>query len=453
MDNHTEPIYGELPKGWRLTSIGELVASGSASLQTGPFGTMLQASEYRPVGTPVIAVKDIGDNRLLHGEVVRIADSTVQRLSRYLVRTGDIVFGRKGDVRCRAFIHPDEDGWLQGSDCIRLRLQSEFDPRFVSFVLGSRAFGEWIARHAGGATMPSLNQEILYRAPLPRAPLCEQKAISSLLSAMDDKIELNWRMNRTLEELAAVLFRSWFVDFDPVVAKAARRQPAHLHPDLSALFPATFQDSPLGPIPHGWEVKPIGDVVKVVGGSTPSTNEPKFWNGNIAWATPRDLAALSDPVLITTERQITAAGLEQISSGLLPKGSVLLSSRAPIGYTAIADIPVGVNQGFIALLCDGPLPNYYVIEWVRENMETIKGNANGTTFMEISKKNFRPITAIVPPPAVVAKFMEIVSPWWRQIIHNVRESRTLAAMRDMLLPKLLSGELRVKSAEKLVEAK
>jgi type I restriction enzyme S subunit len=259
-------------------------------------------------------------------------------------------------------------------------------------------------------------------------------------------------MNRTLEELGAVLFRSWFVDFDPVVTKATGRQPAHLRPDLAALFPATFQDSPLGSIPHGWEVEPIGDVVKVVGGGTPSTNEPKFWNGDIAWATPRDLAALSDPVLIATERQITPAGLEQISSGLLPKGSVLLSSRAPIGYTAIADIPVAVNQGFIALLCEGSLPNYYVIEWVRENMETIEGNANGTTFMEISKGNFRPISAVVPSPTVVAKFMEIVSPWWRQIIHNVRESRKLSALRDTLLPKLLSGELRVKSAGKLVEA-
>ena len=238
----------------------------------------------------------------------------------------------------------------------------------------------------------------------------EREAIVEALGALDDKIELNQQMNRALEHLLAVLFRSWFVDFDPVVAKAAGRQPVHLRPELAALFPAHWQDSPLGPIPHGWRVANIGDVVTVVGGSTPSTNEPKFWNGNIAWATPRDLAALTDPVLIATARQITAAGLNQIGSGLLPKGAVLLSSRAPIGYTAIADIPVAVNQGFIALICDGPLPNYYVIEWVRENMDTIEGNANGTTFMEISKKNFRPIPAVVPPPPVVEKFVEIVSP-------------------------------------------
>jgi type I restriction enzyme S subunit len=192
--------------------------------------------------------------------------------------------------------------------------------------------------------------------------------------------------------------------------------------------------------------------VKVVGGSTPSTNEPKFWDGDSAWATPRDLAALTEPVLTSTQRQITREGLNQISSGLLPKGTVLLSSRAPIGYTAIADLPVAINQGFIALICEGPLPSFYVIQWLRENMDTIEGRANGTTFMEISKKNFRPIAAVVPPPPVIEKFSEIVSTWWNQIIHNVHETQTLAALRDTLLPKLLSGELRVKQAERLVAA-
>lgn len=259
-------------------------------------------------------------------------------------------------------------------------------------------------------------------------------------------------MNRTLEDSASVLFRSWFVDFAPVVAKAEGRAPFALKPDVAALFPATFQDSELGPIPKGWNIQPIGDAVKVVGGSTPSTNEPKYWGGDIAWLTPRDLAALSDQIVLSTERQITPAGLECIGSGLLPVGTVLLSSRAPIGYTAIAEIPLAVNQGFIAIVCDGPLPNHYVIEWLRENMDTIEAHANGTTFMEISKKNFRPIPALVPPPEVLAKFSAVVGPWWRQIVHNVRETRTLAALRDTLLPKLLSGELRVRQAEKLVEA-
>jgi type I restriction enzyme S subunit len=369
-----------------------------------------------------------------------------------------VVLGRKGNVGTVFYL--SHDYWPHDTSLWVTDFHGN-DPRFVYYFFLN--FADELKTMDVGSANPALNRNHVHPLKTAWPQKEEQRAIARVLGVLDDKIESNGRMNRTLEELAAVLFRSWFVDFDPVVAKAAGRQPVHLRPALSALFPATFQDSPLGPIPHGWKVKPIGDVVKVVGGSTPSTNEPKFWSGDIAWATPRDLAALTDPVLIATDRQITAAGLDQIGSGLLPKGTVLLSSRAPIGYTAIADIPVAVNQGFIALICDGPLPNYYVIEWVRENMDTIEGNANGTTFMEISKKNFRPIAAIVPPPDVLEKFMEIATPWWRQIIHNVRESRTLAALRDTLLPKLLSGELRVsavvktmadkKAAEKLVEAK
>jgi type I restriction enzyme S subunit len=397
--------------------------------------------------------QNIGDNRVIEHGIARITEADAKRLSRYRVKAGDVVYSRRGDIRRRALIRKEHDGWLCGTGCLRVRLGSgDNDASFVSHYLGHPDVMDWIESNAVGSTMPNLNTAILSRLPIVVPPPDEQRAIARVLGVLDDNIELNRLMNRTLEELAAALFRSWFVDFDPVVAKAAGRQPAHLRPDLAALFPAHWQDSPLCQVPQGWSVANIGDVVKVVGGSTPSTNEPKFWSGDIAWATPRDLAALTDPVLIATDRQITAAGLDQIGSGLLPKGTVLLSSRAPIGYTAITDIPVAVNQGFIALICDGPLPSYYVIEWVRENMETIEGRANGTTFMEISKMNFRPIAAVVPPPNVLEKFMGIASPWWRQIIHNVRESRTLAALRDTLLPKLLSGELRVKQAEKLVEA-
>ncbi len=152
-------------------------------------------------------------------------------------------------------------------------------------------------------------------------------------------------------------------------------------------------------------------------------------------------------MLIETERRITDLGLQRISSGLLPIGTVLLSSRAPIGYLAIAEVPVAVNQGFIAMICDGDLPNLYVLHWARENLPTIIGNANGTTFLEISKRNFRPIRALVPPRPVLDHFIKMVGPLHQRIAANIRESRTLAALRDVLLPKLLSGEIRVKDIE------
>jgi len=203
-------------------------------------------------------------------------------------------------------------------------------------------------------------------------------------------------------------------------------------------------------VPRGWEVKSIGEVIKAVGGTTPSTKEPSFWDGDINFVTPKDLAGLPSPVLLDTERRITEAGLRQISSGLLPKGTVLMSSRAPIGYLAIAEISVAVNQGFIAMVCDGPLPSHYTLQWARHNMDTIIGNANGTTFLEISKAHFRPIQVLVPSSSVLAAFVGRVDTLHRRVVCNLRESRTLAALRDALLPKLVSGEMWVGDGEQFV---
>jgi type I restriction enzyme S subunit len=198
-------------------------------------------------------------------------------------------------------------------------------------------------------------------------------------------------------------------------------------------------------------VSTIGEEVTVVGGSTPSTDEPKFWEGGThCWVTPRDLSRLSDPVVIDSERRITDAGLTQISSGLMPRGTVLLSSRAPIGYLAIADVPVAVNQGFIGVKCDKGLPGVFVLRWCEENMEEVLSRAGGTTFAEISKAAFRPIPMVVPPASVVQAFAQAAQGWHDQIVANVRQSRQLAALRDALLPQLLSGEIRLREAERAV---
>jgi len=192
-------------------------------------------------------------------------------------------------------------------------------------------------------------------------------------------------------------------------------------------------------------------VVEAVGGGTPSTKNPVYWNeGVYPFATPKDLSGLSSPILLATERRVTDAGLSKISSGLLPVGTVLLSSRAPVGYLAIAHVPVCVNQGFIAMICDGKVSNYYVLNWADANMAKIKMRASGTTFAEISKRNFRPIPALVPAAEVMAAFDSVVEPLYTKMRLNLEESRTLAELRDTLLPKLISGELSVPDTERTI---
>ncbi len=285
-----------------------------------------------------------------------------------------------------------------------------------------------------------------------------QSAIAHILGTLDDKIELLRRQNETLEAMARALFKAWFVDFAPVRAKMEGRWqrgqslpglPAHLYDT----FPDRLIESEFGEIPEGWRHSTIGEEVTVCGGSTPSTKEPEFWEGGRhCWATPKDLSALKFPVLLDTDRKITDAGLAKISSGLLPVGTVLLSSRAPIGYLAIAEVPTAINQGFIAMKCDGALPNVFVLPWCRESMDAIVGNANGSTFPEISKSNFRPLRVVVPSDPVLTSFTRSAVSLYRQLAENERESRSLAQLRDTLLPKLISGELRVPDAERIVGA-
>ncbi len=146
------------------------------------------------------------------------------------------------------------------------------------------------------------------------------------------------------------------------------------------------------------------------------------------------------------------AGLKKISSGLLPIGTLLMSSRAPIGYLAISEVPTAVNQGFIAMVCEKRIPNVFVLFWCHENLDHITGIAGGSTFSEISKRVFRSIPVIVPSQRIVEEFERLVRPLYSRIVANMKEAESLAKMRDYLLPKLLSGEIRLRHAEKTVEA-
>jgi len=334
----------------------------------------------------------------------------------------------------------------------RLRARSGFDQRFLQAVLGGDSFTAFIRGIETGTSIPHISAQQIRSFEFPCPPLVVQEAIGELIGALEDKTALNRRMNQTLQATAAALFRSWFVDFDPVVAKADSRQATGVSSDAHAAMPTAFTEISGEVVPAGWDVQSIGSLARIVGGSTPSTSEPRYWGGEVRWATPRDLAGRASPVILNTTQRITHEGLGKISSGLLPRGTVLLSARAPIGYIALTAEPMSINQGFIALVCEGPLPNLYVLHWLRANMEAIEARANGTTFLEISRTNFRPIRAVVPSAPVLDEFVRLVGPMHDRIEANERENLTLAALRDTLLPELLSGAVRLRDAEQIVTA-
>lgn len=412
------------------------LADACASIDYG----LTASAALTPVGPKFLRITDIVGGSL-DWDSVPFVETDDQSTQKYRLNHLDIVIARTGATTGVSRFISDPPTAVFASYLVRLSIKPNFDPRFIGYWLKSPAFWGYLKGVLGDkSAQPNASASTMTNAPM-RVPaaLAEQRAIAATLGALDDKIELNRKMNATLEAMARALFRDWFVDFGPTRAKMEARAP-YLSPDLWSLFPDRLDDEGK---PEGWAASTIGDEVRVAGGSTPSTKEPDLWDGGINWATPKDLSTLAAPVLLETSRTITEAGLAKISSGLLPVGALLLSSRAPIGYLAIAEVPVAINQGFIGMICDKRVSNVFAWLWTLENMEAILAKANGSTFQEISKGNFRPLPVVVPSEPVLRAFDAVVKPLYDRIANNERESRSLAQTRDLLLPRLMSGQLQL----------
>jgi type I restriction enzyme S subunit len=435
---------------WREFTFSELI--DAKLLEIGD-GYRAKISELGGQGPIFLRAGHVTETHIDFTEVDRFHVDSESAVTSKMSRVGDVIVTTKGNSTGRvAFVDPSMPSFVYSPHLSYWRSldRAKITPGFLRYWSRSSQFRSQLTGLAGSTDMApylSLIDQRRLRITLPPPP--DQKAIAHILGSLDNKIDLNRQTNDTLETMAQTVFKSWFVDFDPVRAKAEGCQPYGMNAETGALFADSFQDSTLGRIPRDWQIRPIGDMVNAVGGSTPSTEQASFWGGEINFCTPKDMASLRFPVLTTTERRITERGSQQISSGVLPKGTVLLSSRAPIGYLAVSEIAVAVNQGIIAMICDKGLPNLYVLQWIKKNMDAIVANANGTTFLEISKANFRPIPALVPPPAILSKFTELAEPLYRRIVANVMESETLSLIRDTLLPQLISGEIRVRDTAQL----
>jgi type I restriction enzyme S subunit len=381
---------------------------------------------------------DITKAEQRHGKVPVISSGGVSSYHDTAAVNGPgVVLGRKGVVGSVFFV--EEDYWPHDTSLWVKDFHGNF-PRFVYYFFKSIA--PQIAQMDVGSANPTLNRNHVHPTQITWPPLAEQKAIAAMLGALDDKIELNRRMNATLEAIARALFRSWFIDFDPVRARLDGNAPSGIDLHIAMLFPNSFQESEIGHIPQGWTIQPIGKIVECVGGGTPSTTESKYWDGGIYnWTTPKDFSSLDAPILLNTDRKLTDAGIAKISSRLLPMGTLLMSSRAPVGYLAIAAIPVAINQGLIAMKCEERVSNVFMLNWCQANMAEIESRATGTTFAEISKQNFRPISVVLPPKELIDTFTARVAPIYAQITTNLQQSTTLAIIRDTLLPELLNGKI------------
>ncbi len=441
---------------WQKFTVMELQARGCLLVEDGNHGeNRPRPDEFCDSGVSFIRAADMDGGSVLFRTASRINDHARSRIRKGIGKPGDVLLSHKGTVgkvaytslECEPFVcSPQTTFWrVTDSTCI--------DRIFLYYYLCSKHFQNQLNAHKDESDMAgyvSLTAQRTLEVLLP--PIEVQRKLGLLLRGFDDKIELDRRNNETLKTIARVIFKSWFIDFDPVREKAEGKKPFGMDDETAALFPSNFEDSELGAVPKGWSINTIGEMANVVGGSTPSTKEPAYWCGEYHFVTPKDMSNLKAPFILGSERRITKEGLECISSGLLPVGTLLLSSRAPIGYLAIADVPVSINQGIIAMIPNGNLPSSFLLFWTESNIDTILNNANGTTFQEISKSNFRPIKMVVPSREVVERFEAIVAPLNALIVNNLKEISTLTTLRDTLLLKLLSREAHLKASSLEAEA-
>ena len=272
-------------------------------------------------------------------------------------------------------------------------------------------------------------------------------------SIQDDKIELNRQQNETLEAMARALFKAWFVDFEPVRAKLEGRWqrgqslpglPAHLYD----LFPDRLVESELGEIPEGWVIGSFSDAVEIIGGGTPKTSVIEYWDGEIPWFSVVDTPASSDVFVVQTEKSITQAGLNGSSARLITKGTAIISARGTVGNLAIAGCDMAFNQSCYALSGKNGSGSYFVFLSAQHMVEQLKSMAHGSVFSTITRKTFEAVRFVFPPKNLFQEFEQSVVGFFDAIFGNVKESRSLDQLRDTLLPKLISGELRVPDAER-----
>ncbi len=257
-------------------------------------------------------------------------------------------------------------------------------------------------------------------------------------------------MNETLEAIAQALFKSWFVDFDPVRAKAEGRDP-DLPKHLADLFPDSFVDSELGKIPKEWRVDSILNRANLLSGGTPKTDRQEYWDGDVAWASAKDVSQCGETFLITTERTITKLGLEESATQLIPAFCTVVVARgATTGRMVLFGREMAMNQTCYALASSTDTP-FALYCQLRDEMDGLVHQAHGSVFDTITTSTFASSKVVLLSVAVTQAFERVVTPLFRRILINTDESRTLASLRDTLLPKLISGELRVKDAERVVK--
>lgn len=427
-------------------------------------------SEYVKEGVPFLRSKNIEPLRVNKDDLKFITDAFHRKINKSKLNPGDVVIVRTGKPGSCVVI-PD---WLKNANCsdlVIVRCSEKINNHFLAYYINTAATGH-IAAHLVGAVQQHFNVGSARTLKIRLPPLAEQKAIAHILGSLDDKIELNRQMNATLEAMAQALFKSWFVDFDPVIdnalavgnsipdeleAKAAAREALgdarkSLPEDIRSLFPNAFVfTEEMGWIPEGWGIRSLESLITLIGGGTPKTSIEAYWNGDIPWFSVVDAPNPSDVFVIETEKHITRLGVEKSSTKILPIGTTIISARGTVGKCAMIATPMAMNQSCYGIRGIDGISDTFIYYSIYLQVTDLQQKSHGSIFSTITRDTFKSIQMPFSNAPLTVAFDQIVKPYFDKILANSIQAKALTNLRDTLLPKLLSGELRIPEAERLVE--
>lgn len=419
---------------WPEIKLGDV----ADEITVGWVGPMTQ--EYRDSGVPFLRSLNVKPFRIQRADLRYISAAFHAKIEKSRLKPGDVVIVRTG-VPGTAAVIPE---WLADANCADLvvvRPGNRLDPRFLAYFVNAAAHHQ-ISANIVGAVQQHFNVGSAKELRILVPEILEQRAIARVLSTMDDKIESNRRMNHTLEALARALFQSWFVDFDPVTAKAASRRPVGMTNETAELFPDGFEDSPIGPIPKGWKVGRVGDEYRITMGQSPPGSTYNETGDGLAFFQGRTDFGFRFP-----SRRIYCTAPTRFAN----TGDTLVSVRAPVGDINMAWERCAIGRGLSAVRHESGSTSYtyHAMNSLRDEFNNFEGN--GTLFGCIGRTDFEGIKQVQPPQRVILAYDQLSKPLDDRILANEQQTRALGALRDALLPRLLSGELRVKDAENLVK--
>ena len=382
------------------------------------------------------------------------ATATELEIARCSLLAGDVVITKDSekhdDIGVPALVREDVPRLVCGYHLAILRPRpATVDGAYLFYALNHSRTQQQFHAYANGVTRFGLRKADIGLVDVPLPPLPEQRRIAEILGALDDKIELNRRTNETLEQMAHALFRSWFVDFGPVRAKMDGRwrrgeSLLGLSADLYDLFPDRLVPSELGEIPEGWRTGPLADIVQLLSGGTPKTSIAEYWNGNIPWYTAKDAPLLSNVFAIDTERHISQSGVDNSATQILPARTTIISARGTVGRLACLGIPMAMNQTCYGIRGVDDYPDFFTYWNTRRAVDELQARTHGTIFDTITRQTFQLVDTVIPPSKLAAAFEVMVGTYMDRMLANLLDSSNIASLRDALLPRLVSGDLRAK---------